>query len=81
MGKAKANNDVTFLGLRIPMKLSLLLDKDSAKHFRTKSNHILWILTKYCGENTEEGLRVHEDKETGAITDYMGNPVNIRKGE
>ena len=81
MGRAKGNNDTTFLGIKIPKRLSILLDKDSKKHFRTKGNHILWILNNYCMENTEEGLRVYEDDKTGAVTDYMGNPVNIRKGE
>ena len=82
MVRAKAKDrDHSFLGIKIPIKLSLLLDKDSKKHFRTKSQHILWILSRYCSENTEEGLRINEDKETGAVTDYMGNPVNIKKGE
>ena len=82
MARAKAKDrDHSFLGIKLPIKLSLLLDKDSAKHFRTKSQHILWILSRYCSENTEEGLRVYEDDKTGAVTDYMGNPVKIRKGE
>ena len=79
MGRAKGNNDTTFLGIKIPKRLSILLDKDSKKHFRTKGNHILWILNNYCMENTEEGLRIYEDQNNGKMTDYMGNPVNVKK--
>ena len=44
MARPKGNKDTTFLGIKIPKRLSILLDKDSKKHFRTKGNHILWIL-------------------------------------
>jgi hypothetical protein len=39
----------TFLGLQIPEELSKALSKDAKRHFRNKSQHILWICNNYLG--------------------------------
>ena len=44
-----AKNGTTFLGLQIPNELSKALSKDAKKHFRNKSQHILWICNNYLG--------------------------------
>tara|TARA_R110002020_G_scaffold19535_3_gene67413 strand:- start:1964 stop:2224 length:261 start_codon:yes stop_codon:yes gene_type:complete len=76
---SKNSKETKFIGLKLPGKLSSLLAKDAEAHFRSKTGHILWILTRYCMEFTEEGLRVYEDQDSGKMTDYMGNPVNVKK--
>ena len=39
-----------FLGINIPENISEAIGKDAAIHFRTKSQHILWILDRYLLE-------------------------------
>ena len=41
----------TFLGLKIPGDISEDLGIDAKKHFRSKSQHILWIVNEYLREN------------------------------
>ena len=46
----------TFLGLKIPGDISEDLGIDAKKHFRSKSQHILWIVNEYLRENKNKSL-------------------------
>jgi hypothetical protein len=43
----KPNDDSIFIGMKMPKHLAKSLTEDAAKHFRMRSQHILWILTDY----------------------------------
>ena len=43
-----------FMGLSIPNELSSRLGEDAKKHFRSKTQHVLWICSKYLGLDEEK---------------------------
>ena len=45
--KIQKTEDKIFVGMQMPNGLAKNLNKDAARNFRTRSQHILWILTDY----------------------------------
>tara|TARA_R100000808_G_C2145657_1_gene153503 strand:+ start:1361 stop:1615 length:255 start_codon:yes stop_codon:yes gene_type:complete len=52
----------TFLGLKIPGDISEDLGIDAKKHFRSKSQHILWIVNEYLLEIKSKTLSKETNK-------------------
>ena len=52
----------TFLGLKIPGDISEDLGIDAKKHFRNKSQHILWIVNEYLLETSSKILSKERNK-------------------
>ena len=52
----------TFLGLKIPGDISEDLGIDAKKHFRSKSQHILWIVNEYLLETSSKILSKERNK-------------------
>ena len=52
----------TFLGLKIPGDISEDLGIDAKKHFRSKSQHILWIVNEYLLEIKSKALSKQTNK-------------------
>ena len=57
-----SKKDSTFLGLHIPKDISEGLDRDSKRHFRNKSQHILWIVNEYLLETSSKILSKERNK-------------------
>ena len=57
-----SKKDSTFLGLHIPKDISEGLDKDAKRHFRNKSQHILWIINEYLLETSSKILSKERNK-------------------
>ena len=57
-----SKKDSTFLGLHIPKDISEGLDRDAKKHFRNKSQHILWIVNEYLLETSSKILSKERNK-------------------
>ena len=51
--KKQETEDKIFVGMQMSEDLAKLLSKDSAKNFRTRGQHILWILTDYLKKSNE----------------------------
>ena len=49
--KIQKTEDKIFVGMQMPNGLAKNLNKDAARNFRTRSQHILWILTDYIVRN------------------------------
>ena len=49
LGRPKKNSDDNnvFVGMKMPKDVAEAVSKDAAKHFRMRTQHILWILSDY----------------------------------
>ena len=50
LGRPKENkkpDDSVFVGMKMPKDVAEAVSKDAAKHFRMRTQHILWILSDY----------------------------------
>ena len=45
--KKEKDTDVLFVGMQMPVDLATNITKDAKKHFRMRTQHILWILSEY----------------------------------
>mgnify|MGYP003139193020 CR=1 FL=1 len=53
--KKNSNNDNNvFVGMKMPKDLAESITKDAGKHFRMRTQHILWILSDYIKGVSEE---------------------------
>ena len=81
MGRPKSvkNKEVTlFIGLKLPEIMSKRLDNDAAKHFRTKTGQIMWILSKYLAlDGNLPGPMYEKDGKPikGRLKDFNGNDI------
>ena len=80
MGRPKGvkNKEKTsFIGLKLPDLMSKRLDNDAAKHFRSKTGHILWILSNYLALDRELPGPMYEDDKPieGRLKDFNGNDI------
>ena len=51
--KKQETEDKIFVGMQMPNGLAKNLNKDAGKNFRTRGQHILWILTDYLKKSNE----------------------------
>ena len=67
LGRPKKNSDDNnvFVGMKMPKDLAEAVSKDAGKHFRMRTQHILWILSDYIGgvskETTNQPLYTDEE--------------------
>ena len=57
LGRPKKNNneDNIFVGMKMPKDLAESITEDASRHFRMRTQHILWILSDYIkGISKEE---------------------------
>ena len=52
----------SFLGLKIPMHISIFLDKDAEENYRAKGQHIISILSEYMNKKENGGWKAIADK-------------------
>ena len=55
--KKQEISDKIFVGMQMPKNLAEELNKDAARSFRTRGQHILWILTDYIMRNDVQLIR------------------------
>ena len=83
MGRPKGvkNKETTlFIGLKIPDLMSKRLSQDAERHFRSKTSHILWILSNYLAlDGNLPGPMYEKDGKPieGRLKDYNGEPLNM----
>ena len=67
----------SFLGLKIPMHISIFLDKDAEENYRAKGQHIISILSEYMNSKVKpekESVKTiirNGDKTTHDYTDRL----------
>ena len=67
LGRPKKNSDDNnvFVGMKMPKDLAEAISKDAGKHFRMRTQHILWILSDYLQrvpkETTNQPLYTDEE--------------------
>ena len=80
LGRPKKNSDDNnvFVGMKMPKDLAEAISNDAGKHFRMRTQHILWILSDYLKrvpkETTNQPLYTDEEL-SDMYEDYK------RKGE
>ena len=76
--KSNANDNNVFVGMKMPKDLAKAVSEDAGKHFRMRTQHILWILSDYLQrvpkETTNQPLYTDEEL-SDMYEDYK------RKGE
>ena len=63
--KNNTNDNNVFVGMKMPKDLAEAISKDAGKHFRMRTQHILWILSDYLQrvpkETTNQPLYTEEE--------------------
>ena len=76
---SKNTEKTTFIGLKLTKTMSNRLDNDAAKHYRSKTGHILWILSNYLALSKGEmpGPMYEKDGKPieGRLKDYNGDDI------
>ena len=77
--KGSKNTEKTkFIGLKLTKTMSDRLDRDADKHYRSKTGHILWILSNYLAlDSTLPGPMYEKNGEPieGRLKDYNGDDI------
>lgn len=76
---SKNSKETKFIGLKIPDLMSKRLSQDAERHFRSKTSHILWILSNYLALDKELPGPMYKDNKPieGRLKDYNGEPLNM----
>ena len=75
---SKNTETTTFIGLKLTKTMSNRLSNDATKHYRSKTGHILWILSNYLAlDSTLPGPMYEKNGEPieGRLKDYNGDDI------
>ena len=65
LGRPKENkkpDDSVFVGMKMPKDVAEAVSKDAAKHFRMRTQHILWILSEHINKTNAKIHNVPKEK-------------------